>query len=519
MTSIIPYSKAKKELSLSEKVGQLFMPAAFINDTEEEVRYLEALIRKYRIGGICFFHSRASAAANFESKQQPEYNDTSYEKLQELIHRYQTAAKVPLLIAIDAEWGLAMRIENTPQYPYAIALGAIQNGEDLIFELGKRIGLDCKKAGIHWNLAPVVDINLNPENPVIGYRSFGADRKQVTRYARAYLEGMWSAGTLNAIKHFPGHGDTTIDSHLDLPCITKQKVALLENELYPFINLQQPNVDAVMIGHLAVPYLSKGKTISASLSKEIITDFLRGELGWNGVVISDALNMRAVSKQFPGKGALEYAAFEAGTDILCFSEHIEEGIRIISQKGSTDAIEQRFKRVWELKEKAFAPPENSSSGFSTDDHDTFLRTLAKASITLLKGTDSHMASFRSEGFNTVLIGKQQQPFCNSVIDFPKNPENALLVIVPRQVKPKDNFGFTPQELEKIHHTLEKKRTILYLFGNPFVLNLLNWKNAIAVTVVYQDFTDFQDIAYAHFMGKLKASGKLPVQLKTISHEI
>ena len=173
------YTLPKETLTLKQKVGQLFMPAVFINDTEEEVQKMEKLIKEQYVGSICFFHSRASAATNFEGKKKIVLNEKSYDRLLELIARYQQAASTPLLVAIDAEWGLAMRIENTPQYPYAITLGALKNNDDLIFKVGEAIGNDCRQAGIQWNLAPVVDINNNPENPVIGYRSFGDDRKSV----------------------------------------------------------------------------------------------------------------------------------------------------------------------------------------------------------------------------------------------------------------------------------------------------------------------------------------------------
>jgi len=223
MNKLSSYAQASQQLTPIEKVGQLFMPAAFINDTEEEIVKLEKTIQEHYIGGLCFFHSRASAATNFESKKVVTDNAESFETLKELIKRYQRISKYPLLISIDAEWGLAMRIENTPQYPYAITLGAIQDNSDLIYEVGKNIAKDCKAAGIHWNLAPVVDINNNPENPVIGYRSFGEDRIAVANKALAYIQGAKSEGVLTSIKHFPGHGDTATDSHLGLPLIDKSK--------------------------------------------------------------------------------------------------------------------------------------------------------------------------------------------------------------------------------------------------------------------------------------------------------
>jgi len=185
MTKIPQYQEASELLTQSEKVGQFFMPAAFINDTEAEIQHLEHQIRTLGIGGICFFHSRASAATNFEGKKKVIYNDKSLTTLKRLIKRYQACAKYPLLISIDAEWGLAMRIEETPQYPYAITIGAMHQQEKLIYEIGKRIAQDCLYAGIHWNFAPVVDINSNPNNPVIGYRSFGSDKDNVLAASKA----------------------------------------------------------------------------------------------------------------------------------------------------------------------------------------------------------------------------------------------------------------------------------------------------------------------------------------------
>lgn len=511
MRKPLPYLEAKNVLSLKEKVGQLFMPAAFINDSEEEVQKLEKLIADHHIGSICFFHSRASAATNFEGKKEVVYNENSYERLKTLISRYQQAAQHPLLIAIDAEWGLAMRIENTPQYPYAITLGAMQNRSNLVFEVGKQIALDCRKAGIHWNLAPVVDINLNPENPVIGYRSFGDDKQQVTEYAKAYVAGMESIGILNSIKHFPGHGDTAVDSHLGLPKIEKSKSVLLENELYPFQELIREGVDSVMVGHLAVPALSNGKAISASVSKDIIAGFLRKELKWNGPVISDALNMHAVSKGFTEKGMLEYAAFEAGNDVLCFADHVVEGIEQILEKGQPEQIEVSFERLWKLKEKAFS---NSAVNEPLVLDKVLMKALTEESITLLKGSAAVLEKFRADGFELVEVGKTSNLFSELLPPPQKNPQNTLLALFPRQVKPKDNFGLSDSELETISTILEQKNTLVYLFGNPFVLNLLEWQKAEAIVVAYQDFETFQQNAVHHFNGEIIAKGKLPVTLKS-----
>ncbi|MEA1785058.1 glycoside hydrolase family 3 protein [Arenibacter sp. GZD96] len=533
MSSLVPYFKAQETLSYAEKVGQLFMPAAFINDSESEICQLEKLIQEFHVGGLCFFHSRASAATNFEGKKKIVYNQDSFSTLKSLIARYQKAAKYPLLISIDAEWGLAMRIENTPQYPYAITLGALDGHEDLIFELGKNIAKDCKAAGIHWNLSPVVDINSNPNNPVIGYRSFGEDKDLVTTKALAYIQGMQSEGILCAIKHFPGHGDTATDSHLGLPLIEKSKQELWENELYPFRKLIAKGIDAVMVGHLSVPALAGGSTLSSSISKAIITGLLRDEMGFKGVVISDALNMHAVSKSHSIKGELEWLAFDAGNDILCFAEHITEGIATILKKSTKEAINTSFERIWKLKEKAFHHTVLPNSSLS--DATALHLKIAAQSLTVLPENKLDSAAFTDEKFVGISVGNDDPNFFFEEItkthklahfSMRKTPlaaintriqtaDRVLLALFPPKVKPLNNFDFLIEELHFIHDIITSKSTVLYLFGNPYVLPLLPMEKLDYIAIVYQDFQAFQENAAQHFLGKKIAPGKFPVMLKQI----
>ncbi len=514
----------KEPLTLKQKVGQLFMPAVFINDTEEEVQKMEKLIKEHHVGSICFFHSRASAATNFEGKKKIVHNEKSYNRLVELIARYQKAANTPLLVAIDAEWGLAMRIENTPQYPYAITLGALTNNNDLIYKVGEAIGNDCKQAGVQWNLAPVVDINNNPENPVIGYRSFGDDRKNVFHKTEAFLKGMANSGTLNSIKHFPGHGDTATDSHLGLPVIDKSLEELMENELYPFQKLIEKGVDSVMVGHLLLPQLDAENP--STTSSKIISDLLRKQLGFDGVVISDALNMHAVSKKYPQKGKLESAAFEAGMDVLCFSEHVEEGIDEILTTASKERIQDSFERVWKLKRKVFSE-EIRSKEFDHGLHSKLNREIAEHSITELYGNPSTVKKFKSSDFLniSVSLGKKNNfseqissHFESKVIDLraasASTTDNVVLSIFPPAVKPKNQFGFDDETLAILHKLVEEKNTLIYLFGNPYVLDILKLKPSTNVVLVYQDFLVFQEVAFEHFSGKIEAKGNLPIKLKT-----
>lgn len=541
------YKKASKQLTLKEKAGQLFMPSAFINDTEEEIQKLERLIREHHVGSLCFFHSRASAATNFEGAKAVIHNVNSFEKLKSLIQRYQKAAKYPLLIAIDAEWGLAMRIENTPQYPYAITLGAIADDQsNLIYKVGENIARDCRAAGIHWNLAPCVDINNNPDNPVIGYRSFGADKHKVTEKALAFIKGTQSVGILTSIKHFPGHGDTAIDSHLELPLIDKSKQALFENELHPFQKLIDEGVDSVMVGHLSVPALADGKTRSSSLSKEIIKGILRDEMGYKGVIISDALNMHAVAKNHPIKGELEWLAFDAGNDVLCFAEHIAEGIETILKNASETQIEESFERIWGLKETVHAsvgsrpdsmtvisnqaPASNPAAGRAGSKTNLqspreLNRKLAAESLTLFKGSAEVLSNFRATNFTGISISKNtdNQFFktINKNIKFNhissaegsvNEGETILLALFPPQVKPTHSFGFSKEELIFINELIQTKKVVLYLFGNPYVLNHIDYEKTKAVIIAYQNFKVFQEVAAEHFLGNLEAKGKLPVML-------
>ena len=340
-------------MTVEQKIGQFFFPAVFINDTEENIQETERLIRKYNIGGLTFFHSRASAATNYETKKKVILNDQSCQRLKDLIVRYQKCATTPLLMSIDAEWGLAMRVEKTPQYPYAITLGALPKSEKhLIYEVGKQIGINLKSVGIHYNLAPLADINNNPNNPVIGYRSFGENKEKVSDFAIEYIRGMNDVGVLGCLKHFPGHGNTSVDSHLGLPVLEETLEQLLDNELVPFIKGIEDNVDSIMIGHLAVPALNKGKDTSATLSKSVIETLLRKQLGYDGLVISDALNMKSVSNLYDNKGQLEWEAFNAGNDVLCFAENVPEGIQEILNNATLERIEESYNRLWKCKQKA-----------------------------------------------------------------------------------------------------------------------------------------------------------------------
>jgi beta-N-acetylhexosaminidase len=527
-------------MTLEQKIGQFFFPAVFINDTEENILETERLIKEHNIGGLTFFHSRASAATNYETKKKVTFNDDSYERLKELVVRFQKCASTPLLMSIDAEWGLAMRVEKTPQYPYAITLGALpSSSKQLVYQVGKQIGLDLKSAGIHYNLAPLADINNNPNNPVIGYRSFGQNKEKVARFALEYLRGMNDVGVLGCLKHFPGHGNTSVDSHLGLPVLEETLEQLIENELFPFIKGIENDVDSIMIGHLAVPALNDGKNTSATLSKSIIEDLLRKQLGYDGLVISDALNMHSVSKLYDKKGQLEWEAFNAGNDVLCFAENVAEGIQEILKNATPERIEASFNRLWKCKQKAgildgnTAPQGNLDFEAATvlnekiadkcitkikDNLNSVNIFEAKndyklAKLSLYKNTDNDFfksldtsipsPEFALETTDKNTIGKLEK----DLAEF----ETILISFFVPKAKPLNNFDIEDTVLTFLGTLFTTKKCVLYVFGNPYALQVIpNLEFTLGIVQMYQDFAEFQESAAQQLIENSECKGTLPV---------
>lgn len=520
------YKTIKPQLNLAEKVGQLFMPAAFINDSEDEIRKLESSIQKGQVGGLCFFHSRASAATNFEGPKEVPYNENSLGRLQQLIKRYQKSARHPLLMAIDAEWGLAMRVERAPQYPYALTLGALNHAsENLLYDLGLRMARDCREIGIHLNLTPVVDINTDPENPVIGYRAFGSDPEAVSRKATLLHQGLADGGILSCAKHFPGHGDTAVDSHLNLPVLHKGLSDLEKEELLPFRALIEAHVPAIMTGHLSLPQLDPSG-LPASLSVPIIR-VLR-DMKFEGAILTDALNMHALKGVSSQPETLNLQAIEAGNDILCYAEQIPESIELILKEVGHPRIEASFKRVWELKTKAFRgtteviTPKSSPAALN--------RQLARECLIELGDIQGSNAAFRKDGFELIAVGQTPAVFvrtlrethdfkthaCSSGAGVPKGPEvqsqNVLISLWPPQMKPKGFFGLPATLLPELVALSAEKNIVLYLFGNPYVLTKLPLHLFSGVVCAFQSQAVFQETAGQHFLGHIKAKGEIPIDL-------
>ncbi|EIM73800.1 glycoside hydrolase family protein [Nitritalea halalkaliphila LW7] len=528
-------------LSLEEKIAQAFSPAAFIHESDQHVREIERLIVEQKIGGLTFFHSKRSAAANYDRKTEFVKLESTLSRLQELIQHYQSLARTPLLINMDAEWGLAMRVEDTPAYPFAISLGAVQqNAEQAVFQIGRQMAQDLKGVGIHLNLAPVADINDNPLNPVIGYRSFGAEKNRVSRLALAFYKGMRSEGVAGCYKHFPGHGNTAVDSHLGLPILLQQERELWENELVPFQEGIDAGIGMIMIGTWRSPALTGGSTLPATVSREIITGLLRQRMGFTGVVISDALNMQAVASLYPTKGQLEREAYAAGTDILCYSEHVEAGISAIARDVASSHIEDSFGRVWALKgslglfqgcEPQFLNPSDAYSLNRGLAPKILTRVFEKEEGKTLKSARDRRTLLKVNLFgdpDPVFFQKIGATYSGDVLavrtveEVEQLKEKAaaydtlLIACYPPSMRPSLDFGMDETVLEALLPLVAIKQCVLYFFGTPFALKRLRFLPLVQnVLLAYQAEAPFQESAAAVLLGYEKALGKLPLPLEDL----
>ena len=360
-------------LTPDERIAQLFMVAAYSNKDSSHIKKINRLIEEYDIGGLIFFQGGPIRQAK-------------------LTNHYQSLAKTPLLIAMDAEWGLAMRLDSTIKFPYQMTLGAIQD-DTLIYDMGAEIARQCKRMGVHVNLAPVVDINSNPKNPVIGYRSFGEDKRNVARKGIAYMDGMQDNGVLANAKHFPGHGDSDIDSHKDLPVINHVWQRLDTIELYPFRELIKNGLGSIMTAHLYFPALEDAVNTPSTLSRNIVTGLLRDTLGFKGITFTDALNMGGVTK-FYEPGEVDVKALLAGNDILLFSQDVPKAINSIKnaiENGeiTQDEIDRRCKRIlaakqWtQVKDNQSVIIKDLNKDLNTIEAENLKRKLIESSLTLL----------------------------------------------------------------------------------------------------------------------------------------
>ena len=298
------------KMTIDEKIGQLFMIQAYSNLDQKHEDIITEMIAKYHVGNLIFMQGTP-------------------EKQAELNNKYQAASKIPLMIGFDGEWGLDMRLQNTYRFPWNMTLGAIQDNT-FIEKFGEHLGKHCKRLGIHINFAPVVDINTNPDNPIIGNRSFGESKENVTQKAIAFTQGMQKYGVMANAKHFPGHGDTATDSHHTLPVLNFDKARLDSVELYPYRKIFDAGIGSVMTAHLSIPSLEPNAALPTSLSKNVVTNLLKYELGFNGLIITDGLNMKGAAN-YATSAEIDLAAIQAGNDLLLIPQNVPATVNLIKK--------------------------------------------------------------------------------------------------------------------------------------------------------------------------------------------
>lgn len=513
------------KFTLNEKIGQLFMVNAPFDVDQKKIDNLKKLIEENKIGGVIFF------------KGEPTHQV-------KLTNELQSLSKIPLMIGIDAEWGLAMRLDSTYAYPWNMTLGAVKNN-DLIEKVGYQIGTHAKQMGIHINFAPDIDVNNNPKNPIIGNRSFGEDRMNVAEKGLAFTKGMQNAGVLACGKHFPGHGDTDTDSHKSLPTIPFSYRRLDSLEFYPFKRLIEKDLASVMIAHLNVPALESREGYPSSISKNIVTGILKEKLNFNGLIFTDALNMKGASN-FTTPGDIDLEAFLAGNDVLLFSEDVPTAINKIvgayyNGQITEERLEHSVKKILKAKYKvglnkykpievdnlyenlntltdsllheevienaitvvkndlSLAPIKNLDNKkiayvkFGDDDGSHFLSMLKKyTKVDEVSGSTLDTLLMRLEPYNLVVIGHHKS-----------------------NTSPWKGYSFTDQEQVWLYEIARRKNVILDVFAKPYcLLDLKTIKNFETIIVSYQNSKISQEKSAQIIFGALEAKGVLPVTANT-----
>lgn len=506
--------KTYSSLSQDEKLGQLFIVALYTNKGEEFINQIRNIVKNDKIGGLILMQDDAAREIN-------------------LVNEFQSQSKVPLMIGMDAEWGVFQRIAKAHKYPWAITLGAIQD-KNLITEMSAKIAEDCKRMGVNWDFAPVVDVNTNPNNPIIGNRSFGSDVGNVINSASAYANGLQDNRILAAIKHFPGHGDTDKDSHLDLPVVSHNLERLEKIEIAPFKALMNKGIGGVMVAHLYVPSLENEKGIPASISKKIVTGLLKEKLGYKGLIITDALNMGAVANKFKA-GELDAMAFKAGNDLMLFSQDVATGKKLIQKAIDNGEIQQN--RVEESVKKILLTkyylglnqynninPENVNEDLNNASHSVLVQKMYANALTLIKDEKKLLPLDCKETYYYVPLEEAPyETFLNqlnlgtTVIFKNSNEINTIpansKVIVGFH---KDNStAYKPYKIsdasKKILSDLTKNQNvILDVFGSPYALKDIDISKVSTVLVSYENNDDAMKATANGILGQTKISGRLPV---------
>jgi beta-N-acetylhexosaminidase len=540
--------KKFKKLSKDQRIAQLMIIRAHSNLGPDHVAEVVDQIKKYNVGGLCFFQGGPVRQAM-------------------LTNMYQSIAKTPLMISIDAEWGLGMRLDSVISYPRQLMMGAIPDAK-LIYEFGKAVGEQCKRMGIQVNYAPDVDVNNNPLNPVINDRSFGEDKYKVALFGVQYMKGLQDMGVMATAKHFPGHGDVSVDSHKDLPVINKSRAELDNLELYPFNELIKAGVGSIMTAHLWIPAIDTTTNLPSSLSYRNVTGILRNDLHFNGISFTDALEMQGVAKFFP-KGDASVMSLIAGNDMLCLPGDIPGSIAKVKEaikegRLTWDDINAKVKKVllakYHLGLNNLQPIQtenlvadlnaktNAIRAMISENALTLLRKQNPASFPVAKGKKVAYVSIGAAGENTIstgmrniyqadiyqfgskaAIGAQLMDDKTSVIPADKSDSTAAqqLINTIRQKnydvvivglhnysrRPANNFGLSNAAVY-LMNGIQQPNTVTLVFGNPYAIK--NIGNASNLVACYEDDDLTQQAAMQLLQGNIQPKGKLPV---TVTNEL
>ena len=512
-------------LSLDEKIGQLFFVQATSKTKNNSEKILND-IKNFKIGGLIFSTGHPSIQAN-------------------LTNNYQNTSDIPLLISMDAEWGIGMRIDSVPKFPWNMSLGAIKNNL-IVEEIGEEIGSQFNRLGIHMNFAPVIDINTNPKNPIIGNRSFGESKINVSEKGISFTRGIQSKNILATAKHFPGHGDTSKDSHLTLPTIDFDKKRIYDVELYPFKQLIDNGLAAIMIAHLNIPSMEKADMLPSTLSKNIIENTLIKKLNFKGLIITDALEMKGVSDY--SKKNIDLMAFLAGNDILLMSSDISKGIKSIKKaykkgKISDERLSRSVKKILMAK---YLVGLNKYKPVKLDSINNDLNTISTYNLisesienipTLLKNTNNSLpVKLSSNNILNIQFGnddgmvfnnylnkfkkvesiKSSSLNNNQLIELINKYETIIVSIHMKSDSPWENMNkkFSINEIEMLKIIEKHQRKILISFTNPYMLTQLNLKLYNSIIISYQNNPEFQKITAQQVFGAKELNGNLPVSINS-----
>ncbi len=516
-------------MTIDQKIGQLFTIRAHSDLGEDHIASVRSQIREYHVGGLCFFQGTPLEHAK-------------------LINEYQSLSQMPLLISMDAEWGLGMRFrKGVVQYPRPLMLGAIQDNS-LLYDLGAEIGRQLRDLGVHLNFAPVADVNNNPSNPVINDRSFGEDKYNVSTKAYMMMRGMQDQGVAACAKHFPGHGDTDVDSHHDLPVITHNRERLDDIELFPFRTLIKHDIKSMMVAHLNLPELEPAG-LPTTLSHRVTTDLLRGEMGFKGVIFTDGMEMQAVSGKYPN-GVAEVMAFNAGNDVILLPNDLPLAFQSIKEKFtageiSIERIEASVRRILALKYDSglhhYRPAslDALASRLNNEQAQDIKQALIRQSLTLVRNNHAQIPFLESyHSYGSLSIGTNTLTDFQLMLDkYDKMPryfidhkitaeeskklvanlarKDVVLISLHDMSKyASKDFGLDVSALRLIQQLSEKTKVVLTVFGSPYSLAFFD--HIDHVLMAYNDDEETQRLAAQALFGAVALKGRLPITATALS---